>query len=169
MKIAITGPESTGKSTLAKFLSKEYNSTYIREIAREYLEKIERPYSYEDVLEIARLQTLAWEDACISGTSSIIADTELLVIKIWLEHRFGLCPEWIKDKLRAQIFDLYLLCNIDLPWEPDPLREHSDKREYFFQLFKSELEKLGFPYIIIEGQNEERQKLAQTAIARLIS
>ncbi len=158
--IAITGPESTGKSNLAKGLAEHYKATWVREYAREYLERLRGPYSYEDVLVIAKFQHAAILNACKESNRIIFLDTELTVTKVWCEYKYGRCHSWILEKLQSQQFDLYLLCATDLPWQPDPLREHPDEREVIFDLYRKELETRGWPYEIIRGTGPVRLEQA---------
>ncbi|MFC5269096.1 AAA family ATPase [Adhaeribacter terreus] len=163
-RIAITGPESTGKSTLAQQLAGHFNALWVPEFARDYVTNLNQPYTLTDLENIARGQ-LALQQKTEAQTSQILfADTELLVLKIWSENAFGTCPEWILKELQNQQFDLYLLMDIDLPWEPDPLREHPHLRQYFFDLYKAELERLNFPFQVISGTNEERFQAALKVI-----
>ena len=163
-RIAITGPESTGKSTIAQQLAAHFNTQWIPEFAREYIAALERDYTLSDLENIARGQLELQQQAEAQNPEILFTDTELLVIKIWSENAFGTCPEWILEALQNQQFDLYLLMNIDLPWEPDPQREHPHLRPYFFDLYKAELEQLNFPYKVISGSEEQRFKAALKAI-----
>ncbi len=64
----------------------------------------------------------------------LFCDTELIVTKIWAAFKFKKCPDWIDKEIKRNPYDLYLLSDIDLPWEYDPQREHPEKRKFFFQL-----------------------------------
>lgn len=163
-RIAITGPESTGKSTLAQELAQYFNTLWVPEFAREYIGNLDQPYTLADLENIARGQIALQQQNEAAASELVIADTELLVLKIWSENAFGQCPAWILEELQQQQFDLYLLMNVDLPWKPDPQREHPHLRQYFFDLYKSELERLGFPYQIISGTDEERFRKALQVI-----
>ena len=166
-RIAITGPESTGKSTIAQQLATHFNTLWVPEFARHYIADLHRPYSPVDLENIARGQLQFQQDAEAQNPEILFTDTELLVIKIWSENAFGSCPEWILNSLQNQRFDLYLLMNIDLPWEPDPQREHPHMRPYFFDLYKAELERLKFPYQVVSGSEEERFKAALEAVKKI--
>jgi len=166
-KIAITGPESTGKSTLAKQLAATFDGHWVPEIARAYLNQISLPYTKDDLEKIAHLQIDAFEKATRAPHAYLFADTELLVIKIWYEHAFGECPEWFMKAYKEQDFSLYLLTDIDLSWKPDPLREHPHKRKYFFNLFVDELKTMGRPYNIISGKGNMRLQRAVAYIRGL--
>jgi len=163
-RIAITGPESTGKSTLAQQLASHYNGAWVPEFAREYIANLNRPYTLSDLENIARGQLDLQQQTEAKKPALLFADTELLVLKIWSENAFKTCPAWILQALENQRFDLYLLMDIDLPWQPDPQREHPHLRQYFLDLYQTELEKLNFPYQIISGTNEERFQAALKAI-----
>lgn len=156
IKIAITGPESTGKSTLCELLAKEYNTTFVPEFARGYIEKLDRPYHYNDLLEIAKGQVSTESQLVKSANKIIFCDTDLTVIKIWSEHKFGECHPWILNKLNIIHYDYYFLCDIDIPWEFDEQREHPQLRKYFFDLYKKEMESRNLPYQIISGKVNER-------------
>jgi NadR type nicotinamide-nucleotide adenylyltransferase len=160
LTIAITGPESTGKSDLAKGLAEHYNTTWVKEYAREYLEQLPGAYTYEDVLIIAKLQHEAILEARKEHSKIIFLDTELTVTKIWCEYKYGRCHPYILEKQQSQQFDLYLLCATDLPWQPDPLREHPDRRKELFALYKRELEHLDWPHEIVRGNGPGRLQQA---------
>ncbi|GGE96687.1 AAA family ATPase [Hymenobacter cavernae] len=168
VRIAITGPESTGKSTLSRQLAEHYGTTWAPEYARVYLDAHGPDYTLTDLEEIARGQLAAEEAAVATAQRIVFVDTDLLVIKIWAEHAFGHCPAWILQKLAQQRHDLTLLLNIDLPWEPDPLREHPHMRTYFYQLYQQELRNLGIPFAEISGTGEQRLARACELVDKLL-
>ena len=159
-KIAITGPESTGKSQLAHELAERFQTVWVPEFARVYLSKLSRPYHYDDILEIAQGQVKSAEAILPLANKICFLDTELLVTKIWCDVKYKICHPWIIENLKNQDVDLYLLTDVDLPWEFDPLREHPDKRKFLFDLYKNELDKLGFNYQVVSGVGVERLKNA---------
>lgn len=156
IQIAVTGPESTGKSALAGQLARHYGTVFVPEYARQYVTHLKRKYKPGDILTIAKRQMILEQLQLRKANHLLISDTELLVAKIWCEHAFGFCPEWIIRNLKEQPYDLYLLMNIDLPWEPDPLREHPHLRTYFFELYRNELLRLGRNFRIVSGTGQER-------------
>jgi nicotinamide riboside kinase len=159
-RIAITGPESTGKSHLAKELGLHFKSEWVPEFAREYLLNHGASYSKNDVETIA-LEQLKREQKASSQTHGyIFYDTDLLVSLIWMEHVFGVAPIWLRNEVEASNFDHTFLMNIDLPWQPDPLREHPDKREFLFNRYEQELIRLGRSFTIISGIGEMRKSMA---------
>lgn len=155
-KLAIVGPESTGKSMLAEQLAAYYNTKFVPEIARDYLNGLGRNYTENDLLQIAKKQQDAITKTQSQANLFLFVDTELLVIKIWSQVKYKKVHPWILDQFKEQDFDLFLLTNNDIPWETDPLREHPNKREYLFNLYEKELKKWGLPYKIIIGIGQER-------------
>jgi NadR type nicotinamide-nucleotide adenylyltransferase len=167
IRIAITGPESTGKSLLAQKLAKHYKSNYVRECARDYIKYLDRDYNYFDLLVIAQRQLFNEKQKEKLAHTYLFCDTELTVIKIWAMHRYKRCHPWILSKLDEIKYDLYLLCDIDLPWEFDPLREHPNMRKYFFDLYHQELTSRNLPFVVISGSGEERLQNAISAVDKL--
>jgi NadR type nicotinamide-nucleotide adenylyltransferase len=171
-KIVVLGPESTGKSTLCKSLSHHYHSLWCPEYAREFLTIHGKNYSYEDLLVIAHGQ-IKMEDEYISqaikhreqtGSESnlLFIDTNMYVMKVWCEFVFGNCHQWIIDQIVARPYDLYLLCNTDLPWVADDLREYPDDetRKKLYHHYKDLLVNQDVPWKEIGGTNEERVNMA---------
>jgi NadR type nicotinamide-nucleotide adenylyltransferase len=166
-KVCVIGPECTGKSELSKFLAAEFKTCWIPEYARAYLDKLNRPYQQSDLLKIAHGQ-LRMEDEWVNEANRVmICDTNLITIKIWSDYKFGRCDEEILQLIKNRHYDLYLLCYIDVPWVDDPQREHPDKREHFWQLFKKEVITTTVPFVEIGGTWEQRQQKAVEAITRL--
>jgi NadR type nicotinamide-nucleotide adenylyltransferase len=155
-KIAITGPECTGKSTLSKQLAEHFNTVYVEEYARKYIDKLNRPYHQEDILEIAKGQKKREEKKQKQANKILFSDTELIVTKIWSEVKYQNCHPWILEQIDNQDYDLYLLCNIDLTWKEDPQREHPHLREHLFNLYKNELKDRNLNFEIISGTEKER-------------
>lgn len=147
-KIIVTGPESSGKTTLCKNIASHFKLSHSKEYARKYLKKIGKEYIQEDLLKIAKGQ-LNLEKV------NKILDTDLITIKIWSEYKFGNCDNWILDKIEEQKNEIrfYLLCKPDIPWESDPLRENPNDRMKLFEIYKMELENLGHKYHIVEGKD----------------
>lgn len=159
LKIAITGPESSGKTTIAKLLAEELNACYIPEFAREYLENLDRNYAIKDLDEIAQGQVDRWKDA--PKDKSLICDTELIVVRIWSEFKYSKVSDKILELLDKQRFDIYFLCKPDIPWEPDVLRESPDDRELLFELYVKELSYRNLPFTILSGTLDKRMKDAK--------
>jgi nicotinamide riboside kinase len=199
-KIVVLGPESTGKSFLCAQLASHYQSEWVPEFARDYLEKKGPGYQYEDLYEIAMGQ-LASEELAIGNKQSTIGngqltigngqsikdkdlphlppstfrlstlflDTDLYTIKIWSEISFNQCDNRILSRIADRRYDLYLLCNTDLPWAPDPLREYPglEMRRQFYHYYKDALVNQEKPWADISGDYEERFAKAVEAVDRL--
>ncbi len=155
-RIAITGPESTGKTQLAQQLATHFNTNWVTEYAREYIDHLNRPYNQDDILSIAKTQYKQVEALASQCNELLICDTHLLVTKIWSDHKYKECDQWILDHIEKQKIDLYLLCDIDLQWEADPQREHPHLRMHLFNLYKHNLESYNFNYRIVSGQGSDR-------------
>lgn len=168
-RIAIVGPECTGKTTLAEALAQHYHTVWVPEYARYYLDTLVRSYVQEDLLHIARGQ-LQWEDKYAAQANTLlICDTNLLVIKIWSEFKYGNCHPEIIHELHNRYYDLHLLTHPDVPWEDDPQREHPDKRDLLFSIYKEEISRLKVPFAEIFGPADERLMKAISAIDSLLS
>lgn len=169
IKIAILGPESTGKSELAKKLADHFNTIWIPEFAREYIEKLDKPYTYEDVCSIAKTQIEQEIKYELDTTHEFIFfDTDLIITKVWFEYCYNHIPNFLIERMKSNYFDLYLLCAPDLPWVPDPVREHGEDREYFFNLYLSDIEQTSKPYVIINNTGDKRFQNALKAIETFI-
>ena len=147
-KIIITGPESSGKTTLCKALSKHFNLPFSKEFAREYLDVLNRDYNQDDLLKIA-------EGQLKSENRIQLLDTDLVTLKIWSKYKYGSCDKWVLAQIEKQKSEnrFYLLCKPDISWEADPLRENPKDREELFEIYKKETESLGYDYFIVEGEN----------------
>jgi len=155
IRISITGPESTGKSWLAQRLAEHYHTQWVPEFARQYLENIGRSYTYNDILEIAKKQ-FQQENLAAEQSQLLFCDTDFCVTSIWCNVKYGKCHDWITAKLDENKYDLYLLCNIDLPWQYDPMREHPEMRSELFGMYENLLEDHQFNYRVVSGNGEDR-------------
>lgn len=160
-KIGVIGPESTGKSDLCLALQQHLSCDIVPEYARQYLDTHGLAYTYDDVLHIAEQQYLSSRNT-ISHTHKdyVIMDTTLLVIKIWLQNAYNTVPPSIMRWEQELHIDAYLLCNIDLPWQEDPMREHPHLRNHFLNLYNQELIHLQKPYYLISGLHAARTQEA---------
>jgi len=167
LRIAITGPESTGKSELAEKLARHYHTVWVPEYAREYLNRLGRRYEYDDLLVIARGQWESEMRLAAKARTFLFCDTDFLVAKIWCGDKFGKCHPWISEMVEKHRYNLYLLCDIDLPWSDDPLRENPHDRDRLFALYRSELDNRRMPYAVISGTGEERLRRAIEGINKI--
>ena len=170
-KIVVIGPECTGKSTLCEQLAAHYNTIWAKEYAREYLLKNGTDYSFENLLDIAKGQINLEETALKHSEfniqhSSLFIDTDMYVMKVWCEFVFEKCHHWILNRIVERKYDLYLLCNTDLPWVKDELREYPDlvTREKLYKHYKDIMVNQNVPWVDISGNYEERLQKAIKAV-----
>ncbi len=164
-KIVITGPECSGKSTLSKNLAGHYGVRWVPEMARFYLDRIGRAYTEDDLLQIARLQVQAEEEAMADGAGDLlICDTDLITIRIWGEEKYGRSDPWIIEQTKERPYDLWLLSKPDIPWVYDPQRENPHDRDRLFDVHRQLLKELGKPYAIVGGEEQERLRQGLAAI-----
>ena len=152
-KVAIIGPESSGKSTLARYLANRYQGILVPEYAREYVErKGTTDVTYDELCEIAKHQIEELELIANSQQPTAFFDTELIVTKVWFDYAFGRVPEWLNEAIRRFPMDVYLLTRPDLPWVPDPARSNGSDaiRHELFDRYEAEIQALNIPYYIIE-------------------
>lgn len=181
-KIVVIGPESTGKSTLCEELARHFETNWCPEFAREYLLTNGTDYNFDDLLTIARGQ-IAMEDEYIErienqslplleagGHIPLFIDTDMYVMKVWCEFVFGKCHRYVLDQIVKRKYDLYLLCNTDLPWEKDELREYPDlkTREKLFYIYKDIMVNQNVPWVEIKGSHEERTQQAIESVRLLM-
>jgi NadR type nicotinamide-nucleotide adenylyltransferase len=181
-KIVIIGPESTGKSVLSQQLANHYETTWCPEFAREYLLTNGINYDYDDLLTIAKGQ-LALEDEYAMTLENqsqtmlengehlpLFIDTDMYVMKVWCEFVFEKCHRFILDEIVRRKYDLYLLCNIDLPWVKDELREYPDieSRKKLYRIYKDLMINQQVPWVDISGDYKERLKKAVAAVDTLL-
>ncbi len=181
-KVVILGPESTGKSTLCEQLAQHYETMWCPEFAREYLLVNGTNYDFEDLEIIAKGQ-LALEDEYANLLENqsetmmengehlpLFIDTNMYVAKVWCEFVFEKCHRFILDEIVQRQYDLYLLCNIDLPWVKDELREYPDlaSRKKLYNIYEDIMINQPVPWVDISGDYEERLQKAIKAVDKLL-
>jgi NadR type nicotinamide-nucleotide adenylyltransferase len=184
-KIVVIGPESTGKSTLCEQLANHYKTFWCPEYAREYLQTHGTKYDYDDLLTIAtgqveleeryiELASCKWQEASDSPLtthhSPLFIDTDMYVMKVWCEFVFGKCHQFILDQLAGRKYDLYLLCNIDLEWQYDEMREYPDleTRKKLYDIYKQLMIHQSVPWAEISGNYEQRINTAIHFVDKLL-
>lgn len=170
-KVVVLGPESTGKSTLCDQLAGHYHTRWVPEYARKYLTELGRPYNYDDLLTIARGQVQSETDTLKNCHGKILfIDTDMYVMKVWCEFVFGKCHSYILDQIVERDYDLYLLCNTDLPWTRDELREYPDpvNRNKLFRIYKDLMINQHTPWVEITGLDEERFRQGVHTVEELL-
>jgi NadR type nicotinamide-nucleotide adenylyltransferase len=155
-KIVLTGPESSGKSTLLKDIENKIGLHGVPEYSRIYIDELKRPYVKDDLLEMAKGQLELESSLRKKNNQVLLCDTDLLTIKIWSEFKYGSCETYILDQLNNNLPDLYLLTTPEMPWEPDPQREYPTDRDKLFEIFKQEIIRLKIPYEVLKGDPFQR-------------
>ena len=181
IRIVVIGPESTGKSSLCGALAAHFDTVWCPEFAREYLTQHGKDYTFEQLDEIARGQ-LGLEDRFselairqwsekpepITPKPMLFVDTDMYVMKVWCEFVFGKCHPWIHEEIKKRKYDLYLLCNTDLPWQKDHLREYPDleTRETLLGIYRNLLKHQSVPWEEVSGSGQGRIDAAIHAVEK---
>ncbi len=166
--VAVVGPECSGKTTLAMQLASSLGAPWLPEFARSYLDgRVD--YSEVDLERIARGQ-LAGELALVEASHPLVVlDTDLIVIQVWWQEKYGHVPTWVADHLRHQAPREYLLARPDLLWQADPLRESPTDRDRLFGIYRATLDVYGYAFTEIEGEGEARFQLAEACVRAALS
>jgi NadR type nicotinamide-nucleotide adenylyltransferase len=181
-KIVIIGPESTGKSTLCKQLAEHFETAWCPEYAREFLLSNGKNYDFDDLLTIAKGQLALEDEYTIAieknslplledgGSLPLFIDTDMYVMKVWCEFVFEKCHPFILHEIIKRKYDLYLLCNVDIPWVKDELREYPDleTRKKLYRNYKDTMINQPVPWVDISGNNDERLLKAINAVDELL-
>ena len=141
LKVAVIGPESTGKTELCRKLAVHFHGEWVPELARDYVEQMEYHYTCGDVWRIARLQ-----------------------IEQEKKYERKTKPDYVNERLASRFFDFYMLCLPDIPWECDPVRENGENRDFFLNWYENEIIDLGTPFARIGGTGEDRLQNALQAV-----
>jgi NadR type nicotinamide-nucleotide adenylyltransferase len=168
VRVCVTGPESTGKTSLAQRLAEWANTEWVPEASRVYAERKAAPLTPADVGPIARehiaLADAASERARARGASMLVLDTDLLSTVVYARHYYGAAPRWVERAERERRADLYLLCEVDVPWIPDGIRDRPENREEMFALFERALASRRANVVRVRGGWEERWTTARDAV-----
>ncbi len=165
-KIALLGPESTGKTELCIKLAKHYKTAWVPEFARIYIGLLHKKYSLEDVLYCMNKQLQQEESRAQKARNFLFCDTELINFKVWCADVFNTIPSSVEDLLKEHRYDFHLLTSPDVPFIADSVRENPTRREYFFEWYKQELQKYNFPYAVITGNGKARLENAINSIEK---
>lgn len=163
-KIILTGPESSGKTTLAKALSRALNVAWVPEYARQYLTEKNGNYHYDDLREIAQGQLEMEIRFSKLESDFLILDTSMLVLKIWSEQKYRKADPYIVNRLALEKNAIYILCEPDIPWQADPLRENENDRNDLFEIYKTYLEINKCTFAIVSGSEKNRIKIAMELV-----
>lgn len=168
-RVCVFGPESTGKSTLARELAEALGTVWVPEYARVHLEAQGGRIAEADIARIARGQVASEEALARQAQRVLVCDTDLLSTTLWSDALFGACPEWIRAEANRRPCDLYLLTDVDVPFVPDPVRYLPQARRAFFERCQEALQSRGLPYVVLSGSWDERRQRALEAVRRLIA
>jgi NadR type nicotinamide-nucleotide adenylyltransferase len=168
-RIVVTGSESTGKTTLAARLARHFGAEWVPEHGRAYVDALTRPLCRNDVEPIARGQLAAERLAESRGGRLVVLDTDVLSTQVYGAHYYDHAPAWIEAARGEHPADLYLLCDIDVPWVADPQRDRGDRRAEMNALFAEAVARTGVPFVVIRGGWEERFRAAVSAVEAVLA
>ena len=172
-RVCVTGPESTGKTTLARELAEWAGADWVPEASRLYAERVGRELVATDVAPIAREHiaradgTAARAAAC--GARALVLDTDLVSTVIYARHYYHAVARWIERAERARRADLYLLCDVDVPWVPDGVRDRPTDRAAMFELFRRALRRRSARLAVVRGDWTARRTIARAALSSALS
>lgn len=168
-RIVIVGPESVGKTTLARRLAEHFDTVFVEEYGRTYCEKWGNDCDVLDLVHIAAGQLYLEDEAARSARHGLlVCDTDALVTWSYAELYLGTAPDFIVELARSRTYDLTLLLTTDVPFDHDPIRIFADRREWHFNRLRELLESENRPYVVISGDFEARFKKAAQAIAAIL-
>ncbi len=174
IKVVLFGPESTGKTTLAEALAKHYNTHWVPEYMREYLQQKwdvkKQKCTPDDLMPIALGQMNSENKLAKDAKNILFCDTDLLELKVYSEIYYeGFCPPEIAKAALQNVYNFYILMYIDTIWEKDDLRDMPEEREALFSIFEKSLIKAKRPYVILKGNKESRIKEAVQLVDDLLN
>lgn len=169
IRVVLTGSESTGKSTLAADLARHYGAQLVGEFVRKFAEQKNGPIDFSDHGLIARGQMALEDEHLIRAGRLLVQDTDLLSTVVYCCHYFGRCPTWIEQAALARRPDLYLTCQLDVPWVADGVRDRGHMREVMQEMFQRAVAASGAPSLDLRGSREERLSRAIEAVDGLFT
>ncbi len=157
--ICFYGPESTGKSFMAKKMAEKFNTEFVPEVARELITS--NDFTLDDIVRIGKAQTERVHLKLASANKYLFCDSDLITTQIYSKHYLNEVPEILFELEKQITYDQYFLFDIDVPWVNDGLRDlgSDEQRKEMFNLFKTELEKRAIPYTLVRGNWEERERI----------
>jgi len=173
VKVVIFGPESTGKTTISQQLARHYNTVWVAEYAREYLQdkwnNTRKTCENSDLIPIAEGQMRLENELAQRADKVLICDTDLLETKVYSQEYYGgFVDPKLDEAAQTNQYDLYLLTYIDTPWEADDLRDRPEMRQEMFDAFEQALKDHNKNYILLKGGKQIRLDIAIKAIDKLL-
>lgn len=167
-RVVLTGPECSGKTTLAALLAARFDAPWVPEASRRFVETTPGELSAATVEPIARLAMRLEDEAQRDAPPLLFRDTDLVSTVVYARHYYGSCPAWIESEARVRRADLYLLGSPDLPWTPDGVRDRPLQREELFREFARALQEIGAPVVVLRGEGAARSAQAERAVLELL-
>jgi NadR type nicotinamide-nucleotide adenylyltransferase len=167
-RVAVVGPESTGKTSMCAALAERYRTAWVPEFARAHLDVKGAPFGAEDLPIIARGQCAAEDRLARECDRVLFCDTDLVTTVLYAEHYLGAAPGWLRVAAIERSYALTLLLDVDVPWVPDPQRDLGHLRPQMLARFRAAIERRGAPYVLIRGGWDERLVQACAAVDRLL-
>jgi NadR type nicotinamide-nucleotide adenylyltransferase len=164
IRVVLTGSESTGKTTLANELARHYRAELVPEFVRSYAERREGMITFNDHGPIARGQMALEDEVFATARGIVFLDTDLLSTVVYCDHYFGRCPDWIREAATARRPDLYVLCDVDVPWVADGVRDRGDRRDEMQSLFRAAVAASGAAHITVQGDVAHRVAAVTAAV-----
>lgn len=165
-KICFYGPESTGKSVMAKQLAAYYHTEFVPEVAREIVSSNE--FTVDEIIKIGYAQTERIIDKAKTANKILFCDTDLITTQIYCRHYLGIVPDVLYELEKKIIYDQYFLFDIDVPWVGDGMRDLGDNRQGMFEIFKHELEIRNISYLLVKGDYKERERFLISELNKIV-
>ena len=165
-KVCLYGPESTGKSTMAKYMAEHYHTVSVPEVSREFLSN--NDFTLEDIIRIGKAQTERIHHTARLANRVMFCDTDLITTEIYCRHYLKTIPDILFELEREVSFDRYFLMDIDVPWVADGLRDLGDRRKEMFEVFRNELDLRKIPYILVSGDWDQRREVIRREVDKII-
>lgn len=165
-KLCFYGPESTGKSVMARHLAEVYQTEYVPEVAREMVSS--NDFTVDEIIKIGYSQTERVLEKAKTANNILFCDTDLITTQIYCRHYLGVVPSVLYELEKEIVYDHYFLFDIDVPWVADGMRDLNESRDEMYQVFKEELLKRKIPFIEVKGTYAEREQLIRSWIDKMI-
>ena len=166
-KVCFYGPESTGKSTMARRMAGHYNTEFVPEVARELVTS--NDFSADDIIRIGNAQTERVLAKARSANKILFCDTDLITTQVYCRHYLHEVPTILYELEKQVGYDYYFLFDIDVPWVADGLRDLGHQRKEMFNVFEQELIQRKIPYQLLRGDFQQREAILKNFIDGLLA